>query len=281
MLGGKVVVVTGAARGIGASTARQLHQRGARLVLIDIDESGLRALTGELGDEAVVSVRCDVNDFNAMRAAVSTGIARFGPIDVAVANAATGHFAPVLTVDPDDFRRVIEVNLIGVFHTVRAALPSIIDQRGYVLVIASVASYVAAPGMAAYSASKAGVEQFANALRLEVAHCGVGVGSAHMSWVDTPLLRETQASSQGFAALLAALPGPLRRTTSADACAERLVGAIEHRKRHVDVPRWVAAARWLKPVLSTPLGERPLSRQVPQIEALNAACPTASNGSGE
>lgn len=284
MLGGKVVVVTGAARGIGASTARLLHRHGARLVLIDIDESELGTLAGELGEDAVVSVSCDVSDFDAMRAAVSTGVARFGAIDVVVANAGTGHWTPVRTVDPDAFRRVIETNLIGVFHTVRAALPSIIDQRGYVLVVASVASYVAAPGMAAYSASKAGVEQFANALRLEVAHHGVGVGSAHMSWVDTPLLREAQSSSSGFAALLTALPGPLRRTVSADRCAVRLVEAIEHRKRrHVDVPRWVAAARWLKPVLSTPLAERPLSRQVPRIEALdaNSEPSIASNGSAQ
>jgi NAD(P)-dependent dehydrogenase (short-subunit alcohol dehydrogenase family) len=177
---------------------------------------------------------------------------------------------PASTVEPDAFRRVIETNLIGVFHTVRAALPSIIDQRGYVLVVASVSSYTAVPGMAAYGASKAGVEQFANVLRIELAHHGVGVGSAHMSLVDTPMLRETQSSSRGFTMLLAALPGPLRRTVTADRCAVRLVDAIEHRKRHVDVPRWVAAARWLKPVLPTPLAERPLSQQVLQIEALDA-----------
>jgi NAD(P)-dependent dehydrogenase (short-subunit alcohol dehydrogenase family) len=107
-------------------------------------------------------------------------------------------------------------------------------------------------------------------LRIEVAHHGVGVGSAHMSLVDTPMLRETQSNSEGFTMLLAALPGPMRRAVTADKCAVRLVDAIEHRKRHVDVPSWVAAARWLKPVLSTPLAERPLSQQVLQIEALDA-----------
>jgi hypothetical protein len=107
-------------------------------------------------------------------------------------------------------------------------------------------------------------------LRIEVAHHGVGVGSAHMSLVDTPMLRETQSNSGGFTMLLAALPGPMRRAITADKCAVRLVDAIEHRKRHVDVPRWAAAARWLKPVLSTTLAERPLSQQVQQIEALDA-----------
>ncbi len=265
MLHGKVVMITGAARGIGASMARLLHQRGARLVLVDIDEHGVRALAAELGDDSVVWATCDVNDFDAMRSAAETAVSRFGAIDVVVANAGVEHWGLVETVEPETFRRVIETNLIGVFHTVRAALPSIIDQRGYVLVVASTSSYTAVPGMAAYGASKAGVEQFANVLRIEVAHRGVGVGSAHMSLVDTPMLRETKRSSTEFTTLLAALPGPLRRSVTADQCAARLVEAIEHRKRRVDVPRWVAAARWLKPALSSPLADRTLSRQVARI----------------
>jgi NAD(P)-dependent dehydrogenase (short-subunit alcohol dehydrogenase family) len=268
VLRGKVVMITGAARGIGASMARLLHQRGARLVLVDIDGDGVRALAGELGDDVIACASSDVNDFDAMRAAAESGVTRFGAIDVVVANAGIEHWGPVLTVEPAAFRRVIETNLIGVFHTVRAALPTIIDQRGYVLVVASTSSYTAVPGMAAYGASKAGVEQFANVLRIEVAHHGVGVGSAHMSLVDTPMLRETQSSSPEFTMLLAALPGPLRRTVTADKCALRLVDAIEHRKRRVDVPRWVAAARWLKPALSMPLADRTLSRQIARIEAL-------------
>ena len=254
-------MITGAARGIGASMARLLHQRGARLALIDVDEAALSILASELGGDSVVCIGCNVNDFDAMQAAIDTAVTRLGAIDVVVANAGIENWAPVQTVEPDAFRRVIETNLIGVFHTVRAALPSLIDQRGYILVVASASSYTAMPGMAAYGASKAGVEQFANVLRIEVAHYGVGVGSAHMSLVDTTMLRETQASSSGFAALLASLPRPARRLVSADSCAARLVHAIEHRKRHVDVPRWVAAARWLKPALLTPFAERALSRQ--------------------
>jgi NAD(P)-dependent dehydrogenase (short-subunit alcohol dehydrogenase family) len=269
MVRGKVVMITGAARGIGASMARLLHQRGARLVLVDIDEPGVRALAGELGDDDAVCAGSDVNDFDAMQAAAEIAVTRFGAIDVVVANAGIEHWAPVLTVEPEAFRRVIETNLIGVFHTVRTALPSIIDQRGYVLVVTSTSSYTAVPGMAAYGASKAGVEQFANVLRIEVAHHGVGVGSAHMSLVDTPMLRETQSSSPEFTMLLAALPAPARRTVTADKCAVRLVDAIDKRKRRVDVPRWVAAARWLKPALSSPLGDRALSRQVARIEALS------------
>lgn len=186
MLHGKSVMITGAARGIGASMARLLHQCGARLMLVDIDENGVQGLAAELGDEDVAYVSSDVNDFDAMRAAAETAVTRFGAVDVVVANAGIEHWAPVLSVEPETFRRVIETNLIGVFHTVRAALPSIIDQRGYVLVVASTSSYTAVPGMAAYGESKAGVEQFANVLRTEVAHHGVGVGSAHMSFGRYP-----------------------------------------------------------------------------------------------
>ncbi|CAN5560733.1 SDR family oxidoreductase [soil metagenome] len=270
MFRGKVVLITGAARGIGASMARLLHQRGALLVLIDVDESGLRALSNELGGETVACIGCDVNDFDAMHAAANTAAARFGAIDIVVANAGTEHWAPVRTVEPDVFRRVIETNVIGVFNTVRVALPSVIERRGYILVVASVSSYTAVPGMASYGASKAGVEQFANVLRMELAHHGVAVGSAHMSLVDTPMLRETQAESTAFTKLLAALPAPLRRPVTADKCAERLVDAIGQRRRYVDVPRWVAATRWLKPVLSTALAQRPMTQQMSQIEAWNS-----------
>jgi NAD(P)-dependent dehydrogenase (short-subunit alcohol dehydrogenase family) len=110
VLGGKVVVITGAARGIGASMARLLHQRGARLVLIDVDESSLRALVGEFGDDTVLGIGCDVNDFGALQGALEDGVDRFGAIDVVVANAGIECWAPVETVELDAFRRVIETN---------------------------------------------------------------------------------------------------------------------------------------------------------------------------
>ncbi|WNG90541.1 SDR family NAD(P)-dependent oxidoreductase [Mycobacterium sp. ITM-2016-00317] len=165
------------------------------------------------------------------------------------------------------FERSSKTNLIGVFNTVRTALPSLIDSKGYVLVVGSVSSYTAVPGMAAYGASKAGVDHFATILRIELAHHHVDVGLANMSLIDTPMLRQTQSFSTGFSAVLAALPGPLRRPVTADKCAAWLVNAIEHRQRNVSVPRWVAAARWLKPALSTRMAERPLRRRFAQIEA--------------
>ncbi|WP_327098032.1 SDR family oxidoreductase [Nocardia vinacea] len=254
---GKVVLITGGARGIGAEVARRLRARGAHLVLIDIDSPPLRELAAELGgDEHVVAASADVRDFTAMQAAVAQGIERFGGIDIVVANAGIASYGSVLTVDPAAFRRVIEVNLVGCFHTVRAALPSVIERRGYVLIVSSLAAYMAMPGMTAYDASKAGVEHFANALRLEVAHRGVDVGSAHMSWIDTPLVRESFADLPAVGRALAALPRPIRKTTSVQKCAARFERGIERRARRINVPVWVGALRWLRPLLQTPAAER-------------------------
>ncbi len=273
-LAGKVVLITGAARGIGEEVARRLHRRGARLVLVDLDEVPLNALAAELGDRVATAV-ADVTDLRSMNAAVATGVDAFGELDVVVANAGIASYGSVLAVDPAAFRRVIDVNLVGAFHTVRAALPSIIDRRGYVLVVSSAAAYVPAPGMAAYDASKAGLEHFANALRLEVAHLGVDVGSAQMAWIDTPLVREAKADLASFRSMLNSLPGPLGRTVSVQECGERFEKGIADRSRHIDVPGWVAWLRRLRPVLQTRLGERDVRRTasagVPQMDSEVAA----------
>ena len=108
--------------------------------------------------------------------------------------------------------------MMGVFHTVRATLPSVIDRRGYVLIVSSLAAYASTPGQAPYNAAKAAVEQFANAVRLEVGYRGVEVGSAHMSWIDTPLFRDTKADLSVFAEMLTGLPFPLNKKTSVEAC---------------------------------------------------------------
>lgn len=254
---GKVVLITGGARGIGAEVARRLRAHGARLVLIDVDSPPLRELATELGgDEHVVAVSADVRDFAAMEAAVAQGIERFGGVDIVMANAGVASYGSVSMVDPAAFRRVIEVNLIGCFHTVRAALPAVIERRGYILIVSSLAAYIAMPGMTAYDASKAGVEHFANALRLEVAHHGVDVGSAHMSWIDTPLVRESFTDLPATERALAALPSPVRKTTSVQKCAARFERGIERRARRINVPAWVGVLRWLRPLLQTPLVER-------------------------
>lgn len=262
---GKTVFITGGARGVGAEVASRLHAKGANLVLTDLDNPPLTQLRDQLGDDRVHTVVADVRELSAMEDAAARAVDRFGGIDVVVANAGIASYGSVLTVDPAAFGTLMDVNITGVFHTVRATLPSIIDRRGYVLIVSSLAAYAAAPGLAPYNATKAAVEQFANALRLEVAHRGVAVGSAHMSWIDTPMVRDTRADLSTFGEMIGRLPFPLNQTTSVEQCGEAFVSGIEKRKRQVNCPAWVGFVRWLKPVLSTPLGELPVVKFVPDL----------------
>lgn len=261
----KVALVTGAARGIGAETSRALARKGVKLVLIDLDAEPLNALAAELGDDVALAATADVCDLAAVQMAVDAGVAKFGGIDLVLANAGIASYGSVMHVDPATFKRVIDINILGVFHTVRAALPSVIDRKGYILVVSSLAAFAPAPGLAAYNTSKAGIEHFANTLRLEVAHHGVTVGSAHMSWIDTPLVQDAKADLTAFNQLLAALPGPLGKTTSVDSCVDAFVDALAGRKRRVYVPRWVELVGWLKAVVTSPIGDRSLLPHVPRI----------------
>ncbi|MDG4666518.1 SDR family oxidoreductase [Mycobacterium sp. 236(2023)] len=272
---GKTVFITGGARGVGAEVARQLHSKGANLVLTDLDEPPLAELREHLGGNRVHTLIADVRDLSAMEDAAASAVDRFGGIDVVMANAGIASYGSVLQVDPNAFRTLMDVNVMGVFHTVRATLPAVLERRGYVLIVASLASYAAAPGLAAYNAAKAANEQFANALRLEVGYRGVDVGSAHMSWIDTPLVRDTRKDLSTFGEMISKLPFPLNQTTSVEACGDAFVAGIEKRKRQVNCPGWVGAIRWLKPVLATPLGEMPVRRFVadllPRMDAEVAA----------
>ena len=264
-LKGQVVLITGGARGVGAETARALVRRGAKVVLVDLDKAPLRELEAELGPDNAIGVIGDVCSLEQMEAAVAHGVQRFGRLDVCVANAGIASYGSVLAVDPATFRRVIDVNINGVFHTVRAALPHLIERKGYILVVSSLAAYAASPGLVAYHASKAGAEHFANALRPEVAYLGVKVGSAHMSWIDTPLVQDAKKDLGSFTTMLEKLPGPLGKTTTVQECADAFVAGIEGRRTRVSVPRWVNAIRWLKPALTTVAAERDARRQAAEL----------------
>ena len=234
----QVVFITGGGQGIGAEVARRLHAKGDKLVLTDLDEAALAARSAELGgDEHVLTVVADVRDLAAMQAAADRAVEKFGGIDTVVANAGIASYGSVLKVDPEAVKRVLDVNLLGVFHTVRATLPSIIERRGYVLIVSSLAAFTAAPGMAPYDMSKAGNEHLAHALRLEVADLGVAVGSAHMSWIDTAMVRDSKSDLPTVNEQLAKFPWPLNKTTSVDKCAAAFIDGIEGRKKRVYCPK--------------------------------------------
>ena len=264
-LRGKVVFITGAARGIGAGTARSLVRQGCKVVLTDVDAAPLQELAAELGADNALAQICDVCDLEAMELAAKAGVERFGGIDLVLANAGIASYGSVLAVDPATFRRVIDINVVGVFHTVRATLPSLIERKGYILVVSSLAAFAPAPGLAAYNASKAGVEHFANALRLEVAYRGVDVGTAHMSWIDTPLVQDAKNDLGSFNDMLAALPGPLGKTTSVQSCVDAFVAGLAQRKRRVYVPGWVGIIAKLRAVMVSKVGDRETLKQAPTL----------------
>jgi NAD(P)-dependent dehydrogenase (short-subunit alcohol dehydrogenase family) len=237
---GRTALITGGARGIGADAARRLLDKGANVALVDRDEVTLERTAAELGDRAE-PFAADVTDGSALDAAVTGAAQRFGGIDVVIANAGiSGEPATVATIDPAEFERVIEINLIGVWRTVRAALPHVVERRGYVLPIASVAALIPGPLIAAYTASKHGVEGFARSLRLELAHTGTKVGVGYFSFIDTDMVRDAVAHP-AVARGMSSLPGALRRPLPVGAAGAAIVRGVERRAKRVYAPRWVPA----------------------------------------
>jgi len=263
-LDGQVVLITGAGSGIGAAAAREFRARGARPVLFDIDEGPIRALAAELGDDTVAQVADVVNPTDC-EAAVRAALHRHGRLDVVWANAGIASFGTLSLVEPGAWRRVIDVNIIGVFNTVRAALPEVIARRGYVAVTASSSSFAHPPALSAYAGSKAAVEAMCNAWRIELAAHGVGVGSIHAGWVRTPLVTEG-AQHPGFVRLRATMPRFINAEVDADAAARAMVDGIARRERRIWVPGWVRWLHRLRAMLHTPMAERELLRAAPEIE---------------
>lgn len=245
-----VVLITGPARGIGAATARRMVKLGARVALVGLEQELLASLALELGASARW-YRADVTDQQALDAAVAQAVSHFGRIDVVITNAGIANFGTVAVADVEAMARVIEVNVIGTLRAVKATLPHLMASRGYVLVVSSAAAFSAMPGLSAYAASKAAVEQFANVLRLEMAPHGVGVGSAHMTWIDTDMVRDAQQDLSSFRRTLAELPGPFGVVTSLDRCADAFVRACSTRARKVFVPKSLGVASALRQLLSS------------------------------
>jgi AhpD family alkylhydroperoxidase len=234
-LAGRRVLITGAARGIGAATARRLHQRGARVALAGIEPELLTQVAADCG--GAPEIVCDVRDREQVEAAVENAVAELGGLDVVIANAGVAAQLPVLGGDPKVFERTMEVNLLGVYYTLRAAGPHIAHSGGYALAISSLGAAVHPPLMGAYSASKAGVEALADALRIELSSSGARVGVAYFAEL------ETEMTSRGFGTEAASrVPGVrYQRVTPLKAGIDAIERGIIRRSRYVVAPGWVAA----------------------------------------
>src|SRR4051794_35240559 len=211
-----------------------------KLGLAGLEPERIQALAAELPTDTA-TFECDVTDWDALRAAVAGTVEQLGGIDVVIANAGIAPWGPIRTIEPEAFEATIEVNLLGVWRTIRTALPHVIERKGYILPIASLAAAIHTPIIGHYNAAKAGVEGFANALRMEMRPCGVGVGCGYFGFIDTDMVRAPEeddvlgADELGRARTAFGRPAPVSKA------GEVIVRGIERRARRVYYPPWIIA----------------------------------------
>jgi NAD(P)-dependent dehydrogenase (short-subunit alcohol dehydrogenase family) len=249
-LQGKTLFITGGASGIGAEVARRAAAKGANLALVDVDGDGAARLADTLPN--AIAITADVRDYDSLASAVEQSVERFGGIDLCFANAGIEIAHSARGVPLVELERIADINFTGVMRTVRATLPHVIDRRGYVLITASAAAIGHAPPLSHYSATKAGVEAFGNAVRLELRHKGVDVGVAYFSFIDTPMVARGQ--SDPILAKFQQEQGEnfISKTYPLSGAASAVINGMETRSRRVMYPgflRPMYALRSLMPRL--------------------------------
>jgi NAD(P)-dependent dehydrogenase (short-subunit alcohol dehydrogenase family) len=234
---GKVALVTGAARGIGVETARLLHARGASVTLLDLDPEETEKAAAEVG-ERTLAIPGDVTDADQMEQAVEATVERFGGLDIPVANAGVAPPAASMRVmEPATWERVVEIDLLGVWRTVRPSLPQVVERKGQVVVISSVYAWVNGVLGSPYAVSKAGVEQLGRALRTELSVHGASATVAHFGFIDTRMVRDSFSDpiAQEFEDTF---PKFARRRLTPAQAADAIINGIERRAPRVIAPSW-------------------------------------------
>ena len=260
---GRRVLITGAARGIGAALAERLHARGARVAVVGLEPDLLEAVAAKCGDAPCCG--CDVTDREQVEAAVATAVDRLGGLDVVVANAGVAAQLPIVGGNPAVMERTIAVNLMGVYNTLRAAGPHISHDRGYAVVVSSAAAALHLPLLGAYCASKAAVEALGDSLRAELRPSGARVGVAYFGELETDM------TSRGFGTEAAAKltrNTPLMKPAPLAVGIDALERGIARRARRIVAPRWVGAILPIRMAVQ-PVIERAFSHRLE--EALRVA----------
>ncbi len=251
---GKTVLITGSARGIGWETAKRLHAGGAKISLVGLEPDLLAERVQSLGEDRAAWFEADVTSVEQLQAAVDGTVAKFGGIDVAIANAGV-HFVGSFEAAPlEQIERELEINLLGVIRTDKVVLPELLKSGGYLLNIASLAAAAHAPLMSAYASSKAGVEALSNSMRVELAPKGVGVGTAYFGFVDTDMVRDA-FSDDSSQTLWPLMPGFIRKTVTVDHAVDAIERAVRRRSDRTWAPKYVGGILATRGI-SQPLTEK-------------------------
>jgi NAD(P)-dependent dehydrogenase (short-subunit alcohol dehydrogenase family) len=252
-LAGRTIAITGSTGGLGNALASELRRRGANLALMDLDTDALAVQAASLGGPAVArAYRADVRNQSALEAAMDAAAADFGRLDVVIAGAGVEVMSPMTLMPPAEFERTIDVNLIGVWRTFRAALPHVQSTHGYLLAISSMAAFVHSPLQAPYAASKAGVWAMSDSVRLEVRHLGVDVGTIHPTFFSTPMMDRVLANPAGRR-LWGEHKTMLWKMVPLELVVRETVAAIERRAAMTVIPKRVSlvarAAGFARPLI--------------------------------
>ena len=266
-LNGKVALVTGAARGIGYETARQMHLRGASVAVVDLDSEEAREAAERIGARAI-GIGADVTDHTAVMQAVAETVERFGGLDVVVANAgiAQTKVATVRGIGSEEWERVFEVDMLGVWRTVRAALPQIVERRGHVVVTSSVYAFVNGVLNSPYAVAKSGVESLGRSLRTELQPLGASASVAYFGFVDTKLVQDAFERPHTDR-MMDIFPGFLLKRIEPDEAGAAVVRGIEARAPRIFAPKWWRYASALRGLLN-PILDRSMERNAAAINAV-------------
>ena len=262
LLAGKRVLITGAARGIGAELARRLYGRGARPALVGLEPEKLKAVAAACGDAPWR--HCDVADRDDLRPAVDAIVDELGGLDVVVANAGIAAQLPLVGGDAEVMERVVGVNLMGAYNTIWAAGDHVSHPDGYFVLVSSLAAAIHLPLMGAYNATKAAVEALGNTLRIELRPSGAKVGVAYFAELDTDMTRrgfDTRAARALPAAKWIGKARPLEIGIDA------LERGIARRAKRIVAPRWMTGALPIRMAIQ-PIAEQATQRRLAKALAI-------------
>lgn len=238
------VVITGAAGGIGRALAERYARDGARLALLDREVEGAEAVARALRDAGgqAWALGCDVGEPGECERAIEEALAQLGGIDLLINNAGITHLGPFSETDPGVIRRVMEINFFGALHCTRAALPGLVERRGRIVVLSSVAGFAPLAGRSGYAASKHALHGLFESLRAELADCGVSVTMVCPSFVRTDIGGHALGADGGAAKVARTEVGiPMEPEHVADV----ICAAAAARRRLVVIGRVGKLSYWL------------------------------------